>query len=217
MTRQDLQAAGYDLDDRGYAQLARFVELLLAENRRVNLTGAKDAATVWRAHICDSLALWPRVLTAQPHRLLDLGAGGGLPGLPLACLCEPTQVTLLDATRKKVAALERIIAGLALPNAVAAWGRAETCAQAPQYRQQFDFVTARAVATLPVLIEYAAGFLRPGAECWFFKTPRGLTREATEAGRTAEICRVTPLDTITYQLPGDSSPRVLVGYRTRGA
>jgi len=216
MTREELQQAGHAVSAVAYARLVQFVELLRAENRQLNLTGVQEAGELWRGHVCDSLVLWPRVVAAGATCVLDLGSGGGLPGLPLACVCETAQVTLLDATRKKVNALERIIAGLGLPNARAAWGRAELLAHEPAQREQFDFVTARAVAALPVLIEYAAGFVRPGGECWFFKTPGAVAEERSRADSAARACCLAEFSTLPYRLSGETDDRVLVGYRKEG-
>jgi 16S rRNA (guanine527-N7)-methyltransferase len=216
MTREELSAAGGTVNEAAYARLAHFVQVLLAENRKLNLTAAGDEAEVWRGHVCDSLALLPAVREHNVQRLVDIGSGGGLPGLPLACVCEGLDVTLVDATRKKVAALERIITQLDLAHAQAVWGRAETLAHEAAYREQFDAATARAVATLPVLIEYAAGFVRPGGHCWFFKSAAGLHEEAGPAESAARACRLTPAGSICYTLPGERDERVLVYYRKDG-
>ena len=217
MTRDELRAAGFEVNEAAHARLARFVGLLLAENQKLNLTAARDAAEIWRGHVCDSLALRPALRENAVRRLLDLGSGGGLPGLPLACVCDDLEVTLLDATRKKVAALERIIAQLGLPNVRALWGRAETLAHDPAHREQYDAVTARAVATLPVLIEYAAGFVRPGGHCFFFKSAAGLWAESGEAESAAQACELEQASTLRYRLPSEPDERALVCYRKTGA
>ncbi|MCK4342155.1 MAG: 16S rRNA (guanine(527)-N(7))-methyltransferase RsmG [Phycisphaerae bacterium] len=217
MTQAELKAAGFDVSDAGQALLADFVHYLLEENENLNLTAADDQRTVWRVHICDSLALLPVVRVFDAARVLDLGSGGGLPGLPLACVCEQADVILLDATQKKVAALERIIARLELSNARAVWGRAETLAHRSAYREQFDLVTARAVASLPVLIEYAAGFTRTGGYCWFFKSAPRADAERAQAESAARACGLVCAETVPYRLPGDEDERVLVGYRKEGA
>ncbi|TWT44252.1 Ribosomal RNA small subunit methyltransferase G [Phycisphaerae bacterium RAS1] len=199
------------VDDAARARLQHFAELLLDINRHLNLTGARDADALWRAHIADSLALFP--LIHEDHRLLDLGSGGGLPGLVLACTRPNLHVTLLDARRKKVAALEQLIAALALPNAAAVWGRAEKLAEDAALRGVFDVVTARAVAALPVLIEWSAPFVRPGGVCWFFKSTAALEHEVAAAATLAARRRMAALPVHEYLLKGDAIPRVLLGYR----
>jgi 16S rRNA (guanine527-N7)-methyltransferase len=194
-------------------RLARLVRLLLHENRRVNLTGARSEDDLWSRHVADSLALLAVLPPGAGTRLLDLGSGGGLPGLPLACVRPDLHVTLLDATRKKVDAVRRIVAELNLANVAALVGRAETVAHDPAQRERYDVVTARAVAALPLLIEYAAGFLRVGGTAWFYKTARALETELAEATNAARICRLTYISARPHGQPGERGGCVLVAYR----
>lgn len=216
MDRRTLQAAGYDVTEQAHARLRRYVARLLTENEIVNLTGPRDADTLWRLHICDSLAL-REVLAPGTTALIDIGSGGGLPGIPLACACPDLAVTLLDATAKKVAALERIIAALELPNCRAQCARAETAAHDASHRAQYDAATARAVAPLATLIEYAAGFVHAGGHCWFFKSRAGLADEHAAAASAAERCVLRPGSEHVYTLPGQDAPRVLISYEKTGA
>jgi 16S rRNA (guanine527-N7)-methyltransferase len=213
MTHAELTAAGFAVTPAAHRRLVRFVDALLRENARVNLTAIRDPADVWRRHVCDSLALLPLLHETTPSHLLDLGTGGGIPGVPLACVAPRTQFALVDATRKKVAAVERIVAHLALSNVHAVWGRAEELAHRVEFRERFDAVCARAVAPLPTLIEYAAGFVRPGGFCWFAKTVAAATREVDLARRAAGQCRLRYVETRRFELPGDGGERAIVVYR----
>ncbi len=213
MTRQELDAAGFDVSEVAYARLARFVQLLRAENEKLNLTAACDEDEIWRVHVCDSLTLLPVVRSHAVRRLLDLGTGGGLPGLPLACVTGRVDVTLVDATRKKIVAVRHIIARLGLDNARGVWGRSELLAHLPVYREQFDAVTARAVASLPVLLEYAAGFVRPGGRCWFFKSAAAASPEGAMAESAARACKLEYVDALPYRLRGERDDRVLMHFR----
>jgi 16S rRNA (guanine527-N7)-methyltransferase len=216
MTRHELEAAGFDVSEVAYARLARFVQLLLNENEKLNLTAVHDEAEVWRVHVCDSLTLLPVVRSHEVERVLDLGTGGGLPGLPLACATGRIDVTLVDATRKKIVAVRHMIAHLGLDNARGVWGRSELLAHLPAYREQFDAVTARAVASLPVLLEYAAGFARPGGHCWFFKSSATAGAEGAMAESAARACRLDYVGEFPYRLPGEREERVLLHYRKAG-
>ncbi len=208
-----LREAGFDVDGAAYEHLERYVAVLLDENRNLNLTAARDAETLWRAHVCDSLAAKTLVDAASPQHLLDLGSGGGLPGIPLACVCPELQVTLLDATQKKVAALERIVAAIDLTNVTCLAGRAEEAAHRPEHREQYDVVTARAVAQLAVLIEYTTGFLQRDGAAWFFKSAVGFRAEQEQAAPVAVRCSLGFEGCNAYRLPGDDEPRVLAIYR----
>lgn len=216
MMRAELRAAGIELDGAACARLAEFVAGLLAENERINLTAARSAAQVWREHVCDSLAVLPWLRAAGAVRLLDLGSGGGLPGLVLACVCPAAEVTVLDATRKKVDALGRLIGRVGLARVQAVWGRAEALAHEAAYREAYDVVTARAVAPLPALIEYAAGFVRPGGEGWFYKSAGAAAQERGRAASAAAACRLAAAGELRYRLPGEDAERVVLRYRKTG-
>ena len=211
MTQAELAAAGCDFGRRAHARLARFVELLLQENTKLNLTAIRDAVNVWPLHICDSLAIAPLIESAGAKRIIDLGSGGGVPGIPLACVNPNLEVMLLDSTRKKVAALERITAKIDLPNVSTRWGRAETLAHQPDLRESFDGLTARAVAALPLLIEYAAGFIRAGGRCWFSKSC-GARDEIAAAAGAATACRLRLINSHRYSLPGGHGERQILEY-----
>jgi len=213
VTQVELMQAGYDVGAEAHARLAAYVTALLAENEHVNLTAIRDAAELWRGHVCDSLALVPLAAALKARRVLDLGSGGGLPGVPLACVQPDVQVTLLDSVRKKVAAVERAVAVVGLGNVGTLCGRAEELAHTPAQRERYDAVTARAVAELPALVEYAAGFVRVGGECWLFKSAAGAQTEVQAARRAAGQCGLVLVRTVPYRVPGDTADRALVVYR----
>jgi len=133
-------------------RLAAFGALLLAANRDVNLTGAKTAEALVE-HLVDALSLVPDVRGP----LIDIGTGGGLPGIPLA-IATGVRVTLVDAVKKKVTFLQHAIRELGLEGE-AIDGRAEVLGQDPAYRERYLTVTARAVASAPTVAELTVPFL----------------------------------------------------------
>jgi 16S rRNA (guanine527-N7)-methyltransferase len=141
------------------AELAERVALfgaeLLSANRRANLTGARSPEALL-PHLLDSLSVTPYV--SDP--LVDIGAGGGLPAIPLA-LATGVSVTLVEATLKKARFLEATLASLGLPGRVIA-ERAETAAHHPSLRGAFRSGTARAVASAPSVAELLLPFLETG-------------------------------------------------------
>ena len=143
--------------------------LLLEQNGRVNLTGIRDPAQAERLLLLESIATVLAVpdLGSPPSgtsslRLLDVGTGGGIPGIPLAIAFPHLSVTLLEATRKKVEFLQRAVQTLALENVAALWGRAEDQAHVAAHREQYDVVTARGVGGLATLSELALPFCALG-------------------------------------------------------
>ncbi len=156
----------FPISEETVGALARYRDLLLAANRQFNLTAVRHADGIEQRLIVESLRLLPTLDRWLPStgapRLIDVGSGGGVPGLVLAIARPNVAVTLLDATGKKVAFLRDAIAALGLPRVSAVHGRAETVAHEVDYRGAYDFATARAVASLPALCEVCLPFLRPG-------------------------------------------------------
>jgi 16S rRNA (guanine527-N7)-methyltransferase len=157
---------GIELDQAQLASLERFVALLLARNEQVNLTRIVEPSEVERRHLLDSLTCALPVLdllTSGDHvRCLDVGAGGGLPGIPLAIAFPSLQVSLLESVGKKSAFLRDAAAELGLERVSVRTERAEEAARAPGERDAYDLVVARALAPLPVALELCLPFVRPG-------------------------------------------------------
>jgi 16S rRNA (guanine527-N7)-methyltransferase len=175
------------LDDKAVARFASYRDLLVMCNARFNLTAIREPDEIERRLFLDALAMVPTLdrIRQVPHatRLVDVGAGAGVPGLALKIARPDLDVTLVDATAKKVAFLHEVIAALELPSIRAIHARAETLGQDPAFRGQFDMATARAVAALPVLLEYVVPLLRVGGTALL---PKGLAiDEELGAGQRA--------------------------------
>ncbi len=151
--RAALRAGG--VEDPLAERLATFAALVLAANRRVNLTGSKTG-TAFAEHILDALTL--RGDVAQP--LVDVGSGNGVPGIPLA-LASGVPVTLIEPIRKRAAFLRAALDALGLAGEVVA-ARAEDAARDPAYRERFRCATARGVASAPAVAELTVPFLAVG-------------------------------------------------------
>lgn len=152
--------------------LSAYLSLLLDTNRRVNLTAVRDRAAAWRRHIVDSLTLLPLLQDLSPgSRLIDVGSGGGLPGVPLAITRPDLRVTLLEATGKKARFLETCRRQLPLPNLAVLNARAEEAGQAPSHRERYDLATVRALGPLAELLEYTLPLVRVGGRVLAMKGP----------------------------------------------
>lgn len=168
----------------GYADAAeRFVALLLSTNARLNLTRVVEPEAVARVHLLDSVAALPKLDDLRPERVLDLGSGGGVPGIPLALARPGVRWTLVDSVGKKVDALRGFIADLDLATVDAVAARAELLGRDAAHREAYDLVTARACAALPVLAEYALPLLRVGGALLAWKG--ALSAGELHAGATA--------------------------------
>jgi 16S rRNA (guanine527-N7)-methyltransferase len=155
----------------GFADAAeRYVALLLDANARMNLTRVTAPADVARLHLLDALAALPILDDIAPRRALDLGTGGGVPGLVLAMARPGVRWTLVDSVRKKADAVRGFAQALSLDLTVVA-ERAEILGRQPAHRGAYDLVVARACAPLPVLAEYALPILAVGGTLLAWKGP----------------------------------------------
>ena len=175
----------------------------------LNVTAIREAAEVRRKHLLDSLSCLRLVHLAGGQRLLDIGSGGGFPGLPLAIMRPQAEVHLLEASRRKGAFLASAALALGLPNVAVIAERAEAVGQMPGYREQFDWVVARAVAPLRVLLEYGLPFCRMGGCLVAMKGPR-VDEEIAGAGRALGVLGGRWGERIDLILPGSDERRSLV-------
>jgi len=201
--RAGARALGLDLDDAQLAQFVRYRDLLLDWNTRVNLTAITDPAQVLTRHFLDALtvvlALSPEE-RARPARVLDVGAGAGLPGLALKIALPHWHVTELDSVGKKTLFAAHVIDTLELREAAALTGRAEDLAHQQGRREGYDYVLARALAPLRVLAEYTLPFCRVGGLVIAMKKgdiadelAQGRRAVGQVGGRIGDIMRVPPL------------------------
>src|SRR6266404_1424088 len=211
---EGLRQLGLQVTERQLDQFLRYQQELLDWNTRINLTAITDPEEVLLRHFLDSLSLL-LVYDRAETCLLDIGTGAGFPGLPLKIVRPQWQVVLLEATGKKVAFLQHIIEALQLKDVVALHGRAEELAHKAGYRASFDVVTARAVASLPTLLEYAAPFCRVGGQIILPKKG-DLVEELAQGKRAARQVGAALKDDVPVTLPGlEDGRRLLVWEQVR--
>ena len=163
--RSAAAAAGIDFEPEDLVRIGRYLELLYDANARMNLTAIREPAEAWERHVLDSLTLLPWVLQLEERfgeatRLIDIGSGGGLPGLVLACVRPRLEIVLVESTGKKARFLEATAASLGLDRVVVLNERAETVGRDPDHRESHHLVIARAVGSLNVLAEYTVPLAR---------------------------------------------------------
>lgn len=188
--------------------LARHAWLVAKKNEVMNLTRIVEPEDMANRHALDSLAALPIVMgtdDAPVHRVLDLGTGAGYPGLALAIAAPQLQVTLLDATRKKIDFLTEVVADLGLDDRVdCVWGRFEEWIK-PR-RKDYDIVMARAVGPLSRLLEWTRGNWFGPMLLW--KGP-GFDDEMDDAFKTLGKRKMDVVLDLPYQVPDDEAFRRL--------
>jgi 16S rRNA (guanine527-N7)-methyltransferase len=203
----DAAALGCPLSDAQLAALARYRALLLRWNQTYNLTAIRDEAEVDRLHLLDSLAVVPaldRHAASQALTLLDVGSGGGLPGVVIAIARPAWQITCVDAVAKKARFVQQVAMELPLPNLRAAHGRVEQLPPAGA-----DVVISRAFASLADFTAWTRRHLAP-AGVWLAMKGQRPDDEIAALPPDIEVFHVEPL-----AVPGLDAARCAVWLRPR--
>ncbi len=232
---------GLELGEVEAGLLLRYAELVREWNQRVNLVSRRDIGNLISGHIIDSLAGVPvlrgllgadpvvktvspesqaggpaRNATApsHPRRVMDLGSGGGLPGIPLRICLPSARFTLVESTKKKARFLETAIRELGLKGAAVVDRHSREMEKDPVHRGGYDLVTARAVAELKDLIALACPFLKAGGALVAFKSARSAEETARAVSAMRELGMELELGTAGKAYGGEKDRRLLVLIKT---
>ncbi len=186
---------------------ARYVAELQTWNTRINLTAWRTADDIWLHLVADALSLLTVYDLAPGQQAVDVGSGAGIPGVPLHLARPHTPFTLVEAVGKKARFLEHLRATLPAPGLTVLPRRAEEVGQDPAHRERYDLAVARAVAPLPVLLEYLLPLVRVGGVVVAYKGERA-RQEIAAAARALDLLGGRVLG--THAVPGLPYPRVLV-------
>lgn len=201
--------AGIPLTAEQIGQFSVYNEMLLDWNTRMNLTALTAPEDVAVKHIIDSLTAYDAALFDGARTLIDVGTGAGLPGIPLAVYAPHLTVTLLDALNKRVRFLTEVTAAMGLQNVRCIHARAEEAARTAEHRAAYDIVVSRAVARLPVLLEYTLPFVRVGGTLLALKG-RAYAEEQKEARRAAAVLGGGRITARPVHLPGLDDVRAIL-------
>ena len=201
--------AGLTLTPAQIGQFTVYNDMLVDWNTRMNLTALTAPEDVAVKHIIDSLTAYEPALFGAAHTLIDVGTGAGLPGIPLAVYAPDIRVTLMDALQKRVKFLTEVTAAMGLTNARCIHARAEEAARAQEHRAAYDIAVSRAVARMPVLLEYTLPFVRTGGTALALKG-RAYAEEAEEGKRAAQILGGGAIHARPVHLPGLDDVRAIL-------
>jgi 16S rRNA (guanine527-N7)-methyltransferase len=162
---------GIEINDTIIDRLNKYGNLLLEWNEKINLTAITEPEDVLYKHFYDCILFFKNVDVPQNAKIIDVGTGAGFPGLVLKIVRDDLEVTLLDSLNKRITFLNDVIDKLGLKKITAVHSRAEDGGKNPLYREKFDISCARAVAAMPVLLEYCTPFVKVGGQFVSMKGP----------------------------------------------
>lgn len=206
--RQKTAEIGIDLSEKQLLSFQTYAELLLEWNKKMNLTAITEPTQIVNRHFLDSLLLLHYVPIKDGASIIDVGTGAGFPGVPLKIAREDMKLTLLDSLNKRLLFLDELCKSLALSEVRMVHARAEEGARRIEHREQYEIVTARAVAALPTLCEYCLPYVNEGGLFCALKGPN-CGDEVASARQAIRLLGGELEKSVDYILP-DGSGRTLL-------
>ncbi len=200
----EVKKLGIDVTDEKLSKLEKYYDLLISWNEKMNLTAITDKKDVYLKHFYDSLTISKVINLGEVNSLCDIGTGAGFPGVVLKIFFPHIHLTLIDSLMKRITFLNEVISELDLDNTWTVHARAEE--YGVSNREKYDLVTARAVSSLNVLLEYCVPIIKTGK---YFVAMRGVNDVSSGVNAMKVLnCNVVKIDEFT--LPTEGSMRTLM-------
>jgi len=203
-----LKEKGINLNSEQLQQFNKYFELLVEWNEKMNLTAITDQPSVYLKHFYDSISIAFHVDFSKGQSICDVGAGAGFPSIPLKICFPELHVTIVDSLNKRIQFLTHLSEQLGLSNVQFVHARAEEFGQNPVFREQFDIVTARAVARLSVLSELCIPLVKKGGLFVAMKAAAA-QGELSDAKEAVSILGAEKTQEYSFTLPVEDSERSL--------
>ncbi|MBC6342784.1 MULTISPECIES: 16S rRNA (guanine(527)-N(7))-methyltransferase RsmG [Lactobacillus] len=208
---QELSKRNFKLNENQINQFNQYFTSLIETNKKVNLTRITEKDDVYLKHFFDSITplfTFGEIFT-KSQTLCDVGAGAGFPSIPLKIMVPELRVTIVDSLGKRLNFLQELVTQLDLKNVALVHGRAEDVGQNKQYREQFDIVTARAVANMAVLSEYCLPLVKKNGNFIALKGPKA-EDELNSSQKALKTLGGKTTAVKELQLPHSSEDRTLI-------
>ena len=205
---ESLKELGIEVNEKQLKQLEKYYELLIEWNEKINLTGITEKKDVYLKHFYDSLTMQKIIDLKNIESLCDVGTGAGFPGLVLKIVFPNLKITLIDALNKRINFLNDVIEKLGLKDIETIHSRSEDYAL--KNKEKFDVVTARAVASLPILMELCVPLVKENG--YFIPLKANIMEEKLLSKNACEKLYLKQVDEIHFKLPIEESNRCLIKY-----
>ncbi|MDO4975606.1 MAG: 16S rRNA (guanine(527)-N(7))-methyltransferase RsmG [Alphaproteobacteria bacterium] len=205
--KSNLQNINVILNDKQIEMFYTYMQLLLEWNEKMNLTAITDPQDIIIKHFVDSLTIEKYI--KKDAKIIDIGTGAGFPGIPLSIARNDLNVTLMDSLNKRITFLDEVIKENNLNNVDTVHSRAEELARNKDFREQFDVVTSRAVASLNVLLEYMLPFTKVEGYCICMKGSN-IEEEINNSKKALELLNGKIEKIETLELPGTDYGRNII-------
>jgi 16S rRNA (guanine527-N7)-methyltransferase len=200
---------GITLSPNQLSLLENYQKELQIWNDRFNLTAIHEPEKIQTKHFLDSFSTWLVMKNTPVKRIIDIGTGAGFPGIPIKILFPETELVLVDSVGKKTDFCQHIVDKLELQGVKVIHDRVERLARDPEFREQFDWAVARAVANLSTLAEYMLPFVRVGGLMLSMKGDQG-PFEAQQAQQALSVLGGDLQQVKRITLPGVTEDRFLI-------
>lgn len=177
---------GLEFTKEKYDQFMKYKDLIQEWNKKVNLTSIKEDEEIIKKHFIDSIKIFKFKEVKNAKTIIDIGTGGGFPGIPMKIVNPDCEMVLLDSLNKRINFLNIVINDLGLKNISTIHGRAEDFAVKSEYREKFDVVVSRAVANMTVLSEFCLPYVNLGKHFVALKGP-SVDEELRESKRALSV------------------------------
>lgn len=206
---EELKKIGIELSEKQIKQFFDYFSLLVEWNEKINLTSIIKEEDVYLKHFYDSLTL-TKVINFKEHKTLcDVGTGAGFPGIPLKIVFPELEVTLIDSLQKRINFLDIVIEKLELKKVKTIHARIEEYGK--KHREKYNIVTARAVSSLNVLLEYTISLVTVNG--YFIAMKSTYQEELEKSKKAIELLNVKTDNIITFELPKENSLRSLILFK----
>ena len=205
--KDNLKNINVSLDENQVEIFYKYMQLLIEWNEKMNLTAITEPQDIIVKHFVDSLTIEKYI--NKDAKVIDIGTGAGFPGVPLSIARSDLKVTLMDSLNKRISFLDAVIKENNLNNVDTVHSRAEELARNKEFREQFDVVTSRAVASLNVLLEYMLPFTKVGGYCICMKASN-IEEELDNSKKALELLNGKIEKIETLELPGTDYGRNII-------